>query len=110
MDERDRKIGLNQALFRQINERAEDLNQAFATVTHTMQLVCECGDRSCIEQITLSRAEYDDVRRDASQFVVVPGHAAAGVEVTVKQVNGYAVVRKAELESIRLAEETDPRS
>ena len=110
MDERDRKIGLNEALFRQINERSEQLNQAFATVTDRMQLVCECGDRACIEQINLSRAEYEELRSDPTQFAVVPGHAAAGVEVTVKQVDGYAVVRKADVDSIRLAEETDPRS
>ena len=110
MDERDRKIGLNEALFRQINERGEELNEAFATVTDRMQLVCECGDRGCIEQINVSRAEYEEIRRDPSQFLIVPGHDAAGVEQTVKQDDGYAVVRKTDRDSIALAEQTDPRS
>ena len=110
MDERERKVGLNQALFRRINERQEELNEAFAMVTDRMQVVCECGDRSCIEQIALTRGEYEELRRDPAQFVIVPGHAATGVEEVVRKSDGYAIVRKADLEAIALAEQTDPRS
>lgn len=44
MDEQKRRIGVNEAVFREANERIEDLNEAFATVTDELVLVCECGD------------------------------------------------------------------
>ena len=110
MDERERKLGLNEALFRRINERQEELNKAFAMVTDRMQLVCECGDRSCIEQIHMARSEYEELRRDPAQFAIVPGHVAAGVEEMIRQSDEYAIVRKVDREAIALAERTDPRS
>ena len=110
MDERERKIGLNEALFRQVNERLEGLNQAFATVTEQMQVVCECGDLNCVESISLTAEEYEHVRDDAAQFVVVPGHVAVGVEEVTREADGYVVIRKTDRDAIRLAERTDPRS
>src|SRR5689334_21077982 len=51
VDERARRIGENEALFRYVNERIEGLNEAFGAITETMSVVCECGDLSCAEQI-----------------------------------------------------------
>ena len=49
IDERERRLGLNEALFREVNERLGGLNEAFGEVTNRMELVCECADPGCAE-------------------------------------------------------------
>lgn len=83
MDEQKRRIGVNEAVFREANERIEDLNEAFATVTDELVLVCECGDGECMEKISLTREEYEELRADPTQFAVVPGHEKPTVEEVV---------------------------
>ena len=110
MEERERRVGLNEAVFRQVNERIEGLNEAFGAITETMQVICECGDASCIEQITISVPEYEELRQDPRRFAVVPGHEDEQVERVVERHDDYDVVEKDEGEPARLAERTDPRS
>ena len=45
MDERTRRIGLNEAVFREINERIEELAAGFK-VGEGLDLICECGNAS----------------------------------------------------------------
>ena len=110
MQERERRVGLNEAVFRQVNERIEGLNEAFGAITETMQVICECGDASCIEQITISLPEYEELRQDPRRFALVPGHEDERVERVVERRDGYHVVEKDEGGPARLAERTDPRS
>ena len=53
MDERQRRIGANEAVFRRVNENLVDLNETFAAVTDRVSLVCECGQVDCTEQIEM---------------------------------------------------------
>jgi hypothetical protein len=109
MDERERRIGLNEAVFREANERIEELNQTFATLTQKLVLVCECGDAQCVEKISISPEAYEDLRADAALFAIVPGHEIPDVEQVVAQREGYDVVRKHDGIPRRIAEVTDPR-
>lgn len=109
MDERERRIGLNEAVFREANERIEDLNQTFATITDKLVLVCECGDGKCVEKISMSPEEYEELRAEAANFAIVPGHEIPDVEQVVAQHDGYYVVRKHGAIPRRIAELTDPR-
>jgi hypothetical protein len=110
MDERERRIGLNEAVFRQVNERIEGLNRAFGAITETMQVICECGDANCAEQITMDIPSYEELRRDPTRFAVVPGHVAGEVERVVERHDAYDVVEKDEGPPAEIAERTDPRS
>ena len=47
MDERARRIGHNEALFREVNERVKALTDEFDAADEPMEIMCECGDRSC---------------------------------------------------------------
>src|SRR3982751_1418015 len=94
MDERARRIGKNEDLYRSINERIEDLNTAFGMVTETMTVVCECGDLECHEQIVLDMPTFEHVRADPTQFLVVPGHELPDVETVAERHESYYVVRK----------------
>lgn len=109
MDERERRIGLNEAVFREANERIEELNQTFAAVTQKLVLVCECGDGQCVEKISMSPEAYEDLRADAALFAIVPGHEIPDVEQVVAQREGYDVVKKHHGIPRRIAEVTDPR-
>ena len=110
MAERERRLGLNEAVFRQVNERIEGLNQAFGAITETMQVICECGDASCVEQITIGLPDYEELRSDPRRFAVVPGHEDERVERVVERRDGYYVVEKDEGEPAEVAERTDARS
>jgi hypothetical protein len=109
-EERERRVGLNEALFRDINERVKDLNETFATFTGTMDIVCECGVTNCLERIAISPAEYEQIRSDATTFAVVPGHEVPDVEEIVERRGTYDVVRKRVGLPTAVAEQTDPRS
>jgi hypothetical protein len=109
MDERQTRVGQNEALFRAVNERIEALNEAFAVVTETFDVVCECADSGCIKQIPVSIDAYELVRSDATLFIVAPGHEAPNLEDIIEKHNDYFVVRKHRGLPQRIAEETDPR-
>src|SRR5918992_1519476 len=103
------RIARNDAVFRDVNERITDLNETLAAFTDKMQIVCECGDDECIDQISLSPGEYEALRADPTYFAVVSGHDDVEVEDVVESRQGYDVVRKREGIPARIAEETDPR-
>jgi len=110
MDERARKIGENEALYRTINEKIEGLNQAFGTVTETMAVVCECGQLECTEQIELDLPTYERVRSDPTQFVVLPGHEIPDVESIVEPREGFYIIRKDSGDAAQLARKLDERT
>lgn len=110
MDERARRIGTNEAVFRQVNERIDGLNRAFATITDRIEVVCECGNELCVEKITVTLADYERIRSDPAAFVIVPGHQAVDVEQVVEAGDTFNIARKRSGAPRALAEETDPRS
>ena len=110
MESREERIGLNEAVFREVNERIEDLAEGFGLTSQPLDLVCECGSASCRERISMSRAEYERIRSESHRFAVFPGHELPGVETVVERRDGYAVVQKDEGAPERIAERTDPRA
>jgi hypothetical protein len=110
VSEREERIGLNEAVFREVNERIEGLAETFQIQSQPLDLICECGDASCVDRIRMTRQEYEQVRADPRLFAVYPGHDDAGVDEVVERREGYDVVIKNEGEPQRVAEQTDPRS
>lgn len=90
------RVGRNEAFFRQVNERVKDVNEAFAGLTGRGDFVCECGDGSCVEGITLTMDEYREVRSQPELFAIVPGHELPDVEDVVRSNDRFMVVRKRE--------------
>jgi hypothetical protein len=108
-DERTKKVARNQAMYRQVNERIDELNEAFGEMTGRFLVVCECGTSACTEQIALSREAYERTRSNPTQFIVRPGHQVIAVEDVVATEPEYLVVEKHEGTPARMAEKTDPR-
>jgi hypothetical protein len=107
--ERARRVGLNEALFRRVNEEIESLNATLGKPA-TMSVICECGDGQCMERIEIPLAEYERVRADPCMFVIVPGHEIPDLESVIERADRWDVVRKHDGTSTRVAERTDPRS
>ena len=84
----------NQSLFREVNERIAALSNRFAPDVPTNGFVCECLDMGCAETIQLTSADYERLRADDNQFVVVPGHEDHAVEEVVAATDLYLVVKK----------------
>jgi hypothetical protein len=110
MDERGRRIGENEALYRSINEKIEGLNEAFGLVTETMTVVCECGQLECTDQIELDIPTYERVRSEPTHFVVLPGHEIPDVESIVEEHGSFYIISKDRGGPAELARATDPRS
>jgi hypothetical protein len=108
MSEREQRLGLNEAVFREVNERIREVSERFE-MPQDLDLVCECGRRECTERISIAITEYEQVRADAFQFVIVPGHEDETVEVVVARRGTYDVVRKQAEDAAAVAEATDPR-
>jgi hypothetical protein len=107
--ERERRIGLNEALFRQVNEEVEAVNARFGHIEH-LSVVCECGDGECIATIDVPTGEYERVRANPQRFIVLPGHVIPDVEIVVAGGDGYEVVEKCNGVPEEVARKTDPRS
>jgi hypothetical protein len=106
---REERVARNETLFREVNERIKQVNASLATIEQT-DFLCECGDESCTEPVSLSMVEYEAVRAEPTQFAVVPGHAAPDIEQVVMSNRRYAVVVKTDPDVARVAEIEDPRS
>lgn len=109
MSERELRLGLNEAVFREVNERIREVSDRFE-LPQDLDLVCECGRRECTERVSISITEYEQVRADGSQFVLLPGHQDETVEVVVARRGTYDVVRKQAEDAAAIAEATDPRT
>jgi hypothetical protein len=103
VDERAKRIGQNEDLFRKVNDQIEGVNEAFGTITGTMSILCECGWLDCIEQIDMTVDEYRELRAEPTHFAVKPGHETRDVENVIARREGYFVIAKAEGEAARLA-------
>jgi hypothetical protein len=103
-----RRIGANEAVFREVNEGIER-GQWPGEEDAPVGFRCECARLGCAELIELSVNEYERIRSDARRFVVLPGHERADAETVVEIHPGYVVVEK-NGQAGTVAEETDPRS
>ena len=110
MHERGKRIGRNEVVFREVNERLRELGEGFSLVAEVSDFVCECGDASCTDKIQLTLGEYEDVRSDPKWFVIVPGHENLEFERVMARHDGYLVVEKLPGGPAGIAIRDDPRA
>jgi hypothetical protein len=72
------------------------MNQSFGTLDPAPDWVCECADRTCVEKVALSLAEYEALRSEPRHFAVFPGpsHVVPDVENVVGKTERYWIVQK----------------
>ena len=108
---RERRIraAQNQSLFRAVNERLENLAEAFQFVAQTASFACECADKRCVSRMSMKMSEYEELRNERpDRFAVLPGHIDAAVEGIVAQNERFWVVEKIGV-GADVARENDPR-
>jgi hypothetical protein len=108
VDERERRLAQNEALFREVNERVETLADRLGPDV-PYEFLCECANADCTFRISLPLSVYESIRADPQQFVVLPLHYTPEVEDLVIEEDTYWVVRKTG-EAGEYVEQLDPRS
>jgi hypothetical protein len=106
---REARLAKNEALFRGVNEKVNQVRSGTAGAESYIQFICECGRDNCVEQVQLTRDEYERVRSEPEYFLIKPGHEILDVEFVIERNVRFLIVRKQEAEA-RIARETDPRS
>ncbi len=101
------RIAKTEALFRNVNEEIRDAADRFDAEVGAF--VCECGDPACTANIELPLADYEDVRRHATRFVVRPGHVKGPVETVVATRKKYSVIEKVDRVVAAIARRLNPR-
>jgi hypothetical protein len=99
------KAARNQSLCREVNERIE----ALAETVGDLQLICECASLECQEILSLSVAEYEQIRSSPVRFPIALGHDVPEFENVVLLHDRYAVVQKRG-QAAEVSVKLDPRS
>jgi hypothetical protein len=110
VDERGRRLGENEVVFREVNERLRELGESFSLVSDVAEFVCECAKRSCTERVQLTLPEYEHVRSDPKWFVVISGHEELDYERVIEQTDTYSIVEKLPGGPAGVAINEDPRA
>ena len=93
----------NEALIREVNERMAEVDKAteesnFAPDETLFEFLCECGSDSetgaCVEHVSMTINEYDQVRQQDDRFVVYPGHESDWIEWVVFRNDRFVIVDK----------------
>jgi hypothetical protein len=86
----------NQALFRDINERVDELLGRTPATAAREEFLCECASDACVEHITITPEQYRQVRASPVTFAVVAdeAHVFADIEEVVARHEGYWIVEK----------------
>jgi hypothetical protein len=109
MEAREKRLALNQAMFRIANERVSAWPEHRPPEpSDPASYYCECSRTDCRDRLDLTLEEYDAVRGDSRHFLIAPGHEYTEVESVVEDHGRYVVVEKID-EVAPLVEATDPR-
>jgi hypothetical protein len=102
------RLARNEAFFRQVNERINDVADRFEG-EHAHDFFCECADPECTERIALTADDYEWVRSKPTRFVLAPGHVAPEIEHIVEREGDHVVVEKRGI-AARIAARLNPRA
>ena len=81
----------NSLLIRGVNERINGLSD-FWFDDEPRELLCECGDESCVEAILVSRPDYEVAMEHPGHYLVTADHGGeSGVTVLMSR-DGYSIV------------------
>jgi|SRR5918994_2351619 hypothetical protein len=109
-DDRIRRVGENEALYRLVNERIKRLRFGTATMAGEFGVICECANIGCTTQIRIVPDVYERTRARSDHFIVLRGHQLEDIETIIEDHETFVVIEKTPAQAKRIAEEMDPRS
>jgi hypothetical protein len=108
MGDESTRIATTESLFREVNERIAE--SAGAVGLADAEFVCECADPTCTTRITVGLARYEEVREEATQFLLAPGHELTRIERIVSRRPGHQIVEKVHVAVAAIVRRLDPRA
>jgi hypothetical protein len=102
------KMARTEAAFREVNEAIAKTAERFESTE--ADFVCECADPSCAHRITADLENYEDVRADATHFLIAEGHEEPEIERVLEEHDDYAVVKKFRPRMASIVRSLDPRA
>ena len=97
-----------EAIFREVNEAIAKTAESFAA--EEADFVCECADPDCAHRITAHLDDYEEVRADATHFIVADGHDEPRIERVIDSHGEYTVVEKFGSRVARIVRALNPRT
>jgi hypothetical protein len=105
------QIAKTESLFRNVNERIAEASQRFDSGDNgDGAFMCECADPACAERLEVPLDEYEEIRDDATTFMLDPDHVEPEIETVIQRRRGYAVVKKVDAAAERIVRKLDPRA
>lgn len=83
----------NELVFREVNDRIFGIAEQ-GNVGDELEILCECGDESCITSVRVRIRDYERVRLEASHFIVCDGHVRDEIERVIERSPEFLVVEK----------------
>ena len=97
-----------EAAFREVNEAIAITAARFEAVE--ADFICECADPECADRVTVELEEYEDVRSEATHFLLAPDHHEPEVEQIVARTGEFDVVEKVAPVMARIVRRLNPRA
>ena len=91
---RERKLALNEAIAREVNEQVENVAAQWHDADETIELICECSFDSCSQRVHLPLRDYHAVRESPVRFLLVDEHLNREIEHRVGTAGDATIVEK----------------
>jgi hypothetical protein len=86
-------------LFREVNERIMEIGEPWLD-GEARDLLCECGEMTCTEVISVARTDYRTARAHPERFLLASAHDGDTGMPVVERGNGYLITERSEEEAI----------
>jgi hypothetical protein len=107
-EDREARLAKNESLFRELNENISGLANQLSG-DGPFEFICECSTRGCFERLSLTLAEYEQVRQDGTHFLLADGHEDIEIEQVIGHHGSYVVAAKDGVAGL-VAADDDPRA
>jgi hypothetical protein len=91
-DRQQERVAANEDLFRQINEKIENVATTHGADSH--EFLCECSDTNCWKRVRVALEDYRRIRENSARFIVAKDHVVAEIERVIESSQDHAVIEK----------------
>jgi hypothetical protein len=102
------RMARTEAAFREVNEAIAETAARFDA--EEADFICECADPQCAHRVTAELEDYEEVRSDATHFLLAPGHHEPEVERVIERSGAFDIVEKVKPAMARIVRRLNPRA
>ena len=102
------EMARTESAFREVNEAIAKTASRFEA--EEAEFICECADPECAHRVSADLEDYEDVRAEATHFLLAPGHHEPEVERVVERTGEFEVVEKVTPLMARIVRRLNPRA